>query len=221
MNNYYDVLNVVPDASRAEIIETYQRLKKIFSEEQPAIYGLCSPEMLAEKIQELDIAYQVLSDAVKRENYDQELKERCIEPITLKNGVIAFGTIRKIEEEQPKEMKMTAEQVPEKIAAVNKVEPANIQVAEQSFEEKINGAVLARLRKEKKMSLEDLFADTKIKIKTLEDIENDMYERLPARPYLRGFLVAYASSLKLEINKVVIDYLGFFDEWKNRRKPSQ
>jgi curved DNA-binding protein CbpA len=221
MNNYYDVLNVVPDASRAEIIETYQRLKKVFSEEQPAIYGLCSAEMLAEKIQELDIAYQVLSDAVKRENYDQELKERLIEPITLKNGIIAFGTMRKIEEEQPKEMKVPAEQIPEKIAAVNKVEPVNMQVASRSFEEKINGAVLARMRKEKKMSLEDLFADTKIKIKTLEDIENDMYERLPARPYLRGFLVAYASSLKLEINKVVNDYLGFFDEWKNRRRPPQ
>jgi curved DNA-binding protein CbpA len=221
MNNYYDILNVTPEAVRTEIIETYQRLRKVFSEEQPAIYGLCSAEMLAEKIQELDLAYQVLSDTTKRESYDKELKERCIKPITSLNGVIAFGTIRKIEEEQPKEVKIPAEQTPEKIPAAKKVEPTNKPAATQSFEEKINGAVLARLRKEKKMSLEDLFEDTKIKIKTLEDIENDIYERLPARPYLRGFLAAYASSLKLEVSKVVNDYLGFFDEWKNTRKPPQ
>jgi curved DNA-binding protein CbpA len=221
MNNYYDILNVPPEAARTDIIETYQRLKKVFSEEQPAIYGLFSAEMLAEKIQELDLAYQVLSDATKREGYDKELKERGIIPITSANGAIAFGTIRKIEEEQPKELKIPAEKTPEKIPAAKKVDSVNKPAAVQPFVEKINGAVLAKLRKEKKMSLEDLFEDTKIKIKTLEDIENDIYERLPARPYLRGFLAAYASSLKLEANKVVNDYLGFYDEWKNTQKPPQ
>lgn len=217
MNNYYDILNVVPSATRAEIIETYQRLKKVFSEEQPAIYGLCSAEMLAEKIQELDIAYQVLSDAVKRENYDAELKDRGIEPMTLKNGVIPFGVMRKVEEEQPKEVKAAEEKHQEKPQFADGIEDSDEPVPLYRLDEKVNGAVLARIRKEKKVNHEDLSEDTKIKIRTLEDIESDSFGKLPARPYLRGFLAAYASSLKLDVNKVVNDYLSFYDEWKNRQ----
>lgn len=216
MNNYYDVLNVEPQATRAEINETYQRLKKVFSEEQPAIYGLYSNEMLAEKIQELDLAYQVLSDAAKRENYDQEIKESGIKPMTSEIGLIAFGTIRKIEEEQPKESlpQITAEKEKKAAPKTDKAEVKSPGM--QKFDKIITGAVLSSIRKEKKISLEDVFEETKIKVKILEDIENDVYERLPARPYLRGFLVAFASFLKIDTNRVITDYLQLYDDWKSR-----
>jgi DnaJ-class molecular chaperone len=220
MNNYYDVLNVVPEAARAEIIDSYQRLKKVFTDEQPAIYGLYTNEMLAEKIQELDLAYQVLSDTTKRENYDKEIKDLGVKPITAAIGTIVFGTIKKIEEEQPKEPGTQIVAVKEKKPVAKKDKAEDKSSISQILNENINGAVLARIRKEKKISLEDVFEETKIKVKILEDIENDLYERLPARPYLRGFLTAFALYLKIDANKVISDYLQLFDDWKAGKKNS-
>ena len=219
MNNYYDILNVTPEATRAEIIETYQKLKKVFTEEQQAVYGLYNPEILAEKIQELDLAFQVLSEAAKRENYDSELLERNVKPMTSTAGIIPFGTIRKIEEEQPaKDSGSQPAPAKEKKPDIKKEKEEEKAKPFLVSEEIVSGEILARIRKERKISLDDLSEETKIKVKILEDIENDVFESLPARPYLRGFLSAVASSLKIDANKVVTDYLYLFDDWKARNR---
>jgi cytoskeletal protein RodZ len=52
----------------------------------------------------------------------------------------------------------------------------------------------------------------------LEAIESEDFEALPARPYLRGFLVSYSSFLGLDGDNVTRDYLFIYDKWKERRK---
>jgi hypothetical protein len=224
MNNYYDVLNVLPTATKTEVVESYQKLKKIFSEESIPIHGLFSADLLAEKAQEIEIAYQLLSDATKRESYDIELTVKKIIPHSSKEGIISFGIIKRVEEEIQKEIKKIEPELPEKsIYSKEEKNPKHLKKTEKPYEiEEYSGEALMRLRKEKKISLTQIIEDTKIKLKFLEALETENYSDLPARPYLRGFLAAYASCLKLDVGKVLQDYMRRYDHWKEQqtKKPS-
>jgi len=57
------------------------------------------------------------------------------------------------------------------------------------------GEFLRQLRENAGLSLKDVAQRTKISPMRLEQIERDMYERLPAAVYLRGFVLEYANAL--------------------------
>lgn len=216
MDNYYDILNVTQSATKTDVVENYNKLKKIFSPESISVYGLFSPKMLAEKTQELELAYQLLSDASKREKYDEELKEKEITPGTEKNGVIAFKTAKKPDDEVPatKAEKGTSGKPDSASEAETKPEPsAAVILDDQPF----TGKHLAKIRTEKKISVSEIYEETKIKTSMLEAIESEDFEALPARPYLRGFLVSYSSFLGLDGDHVTRDYLFIYDKWKEGR----
>jgi cytoskeletal protein RodZ len=53
-------------------------------------------------------------------------------------------------------------------------------------------------------------------MKTLEWIEEEVFERLPPLVYLKGFLKSYAQSLGLDPPKVIEEYIRFMDESKKK-----
>jgi cytoskeletal protein RodZ len=57
------------------------------------------------------------------------------------------------------------------------------------------------------IDLEIIAQETKINLKTLESIEDEALEKLPALVYLKGFLRGYAQSLGLDPQKVVEGYV--------------
>ena len=66
-NNYYDILKVKPNASQAQIKHAYYKLAKKY---HPDIN-----RKTEEKFKAINIAYEVLSDKQKRQEYDNKLKE--------------------------------------------------------------------------------------------------------------------------------------------------
>ncbi|MBD2202419.1 J domain-containing protein [Calothrix sp. FACHB-1219] len=68
-SNHYEILKVSPNASQAEIKQAYRRLVKLFHPD--------SNQETADKEQiiRINAAYEVLSDAETRLNYDQQLKD--------------------------------------------------------------------------------------------------------------------------------------------------
>jgi cytoskeleton protein RodZ len=60
------------------------------------------------------------------------------------------------------------------------------------------GEMLREARHNKKASLEDAARATKIKIDTLEKLESDDFQALPAAAYTKGFLKLYAEYLGLD-----------------------
>lgn len=88
-DNYYNVLKVKPDASQAQIKNAYYKLAKKY---HPDIN-----RKTEEKFKAINIAYEVLSDKQKRQEYDNKLKEEETkehdikdENITTKNDIQPF-----------------------------------------------------------------------------------------------------------------------------------
>jgi hypothetical protein len=75
-----------------------------------------------------------------------------------------------------------------------------------------NGARLRRARLRRGIDLEKIAEVTKINPSYLRFIEDDQYADLPARVYVRGFVVAYARCLGLDPERVATGYLEILSE---------
>jgi hypothetical protein len=74
------------------------------------------------------------------------------------------------------------------------------------------GAELADARCRCWLSVEDLAAQTKIKVERLRAIEAMAWEQLPTLVYLKGFLHAYASEVQLDPDTITARYLDELNE---------
>lgn len=68
------------------------------------------------------------------------------------------------------------------------------------------GEYLRRCRKELDLSLEDVKNTTKIPVETLQAIESDDYQSLPADTFARGFYMLYAKCLRLDTDALLLRY---------------
>lgn len=69
------------------------------------------------------------------------------------------------------------------------------------------GALLRALRESKGFSLKDIAGRTRIGAGHLHNIEEEAFDLLPERVFLRGFLLSYARELKLDAARVADTYL--------------
>ncbi len=65
------------------------------------------------------------------------------------------------------------------------------------------GQRLKRSRLRKKISLEEVEAKTKIRLKYLKLIEQDSFNQLPSQVYVKGFLKTYARFLSIDENNIL------------------
>ncbi len=68
---------------------------------------------------------------------------------------------------------------------------------------KETGSRLKEARNQQGLSLEEISIATKIKLSTLESIEEGDVDRLPPKAFVRGFVQSYANYLNLDVNSVM------------------
>lgn len=68
---------------------------------------------------------------------------------------------------------------------------------------KNTGAELKKAREQQNLSLTEVSMSTKINARVLEAMEENLKEKLPAKPFLRGFVKTYAEFLKLDSNEIL------------------
>jgi curved DNA-binding protein CbpA len=68
---YYDILDLKPDASPQEVREAYLRTKSTYNKDSVALYTLVSTEEREEILAKIEQAYEILSSADKRRDYDR------------------------------------------------------------------------------------------------------------------------------------------------------
>ena len=96
---------------------------------------------------------------------------------------------------------------------------SSVLPAEDSFDlidinSAVSGKDIQALRIAREISVEDINRKTNIPKKTLEDIEEERFEELPALVYLKGFLKAYARILNVNESQMVDGYMKRLREWK-------
>ena len=78
------------------------------------------------------------------------------------------------------------------------------------------GKTLRQIREGMGIDLKSVSAKTRVNLKILEVIEEEVVEKLPPPVYLKGFLKSYARCLGLNSQKVVEGYLQSLKESKKK-----
>jgi cytoskeletal protein RodZ len=81
-----------------------------------------------------------------------------------------------------------------------------------------SGGLLKQIREKRGIHLYEVALETKIRVKVLEDIENERFDALPQEVYLKAHVSNYARYLLLEPRKVVGDYISRYNAWKDKEK---
>jgi cytoskeletal protein RodZ len=79
-----------------------------------------------------------------------------------------------------------------------------------------------RLEREKRgVSLEQVAASTKIGLRFLQLLEADQYDELPARPFIRGFVISYCRYLGIDASEVLSQFASFLESRTQSRASEQ
>ena len=73
------------------------------------------------------------------------------------------------------------------------------------------GSILKMMREQRGLSSRNVADTIKLSARYIDAIEEECYQKLPARPYLRGFLFAYARAIGYDPHRIVTDYMKRFD----------
>lgn len=194
-SNHYQILEIPKQASPRQIQANYEALKKIYSPASPFLPGAVDTDQLQKITKCVEQAYRTLIFLETRREYDR----RSLPPSTV-NPAAKPGKGDPISLDPEKEEMEIAGEEPE--------------ISEDEF----SGAVLRRVREQKKIPLDHICEITKIRKVHLECIEEENYSDLPPAVFLRGFIRAFAQCLGLDPDEVCVDYMNRYQEWELSRQ---
>lgn len=187
---YYEILETEPGVSDEEIRRAFRRMKEIYASNSPAIAGLYDDHELAALHARMNLAHDTLFAPERRRAYDLSLPEA-----DLARAVRVAASIS---------VPRTADRVHDTSEPV--LEPGT----------ELTGAVLRKIREGKGMELSDVALRTKISERHLRNIEDERFDELPAPVYVRGFVIQYAQTLRLD-PKAAEPYLRRFRAHRSER----
>lgn len=189
---YYEILEVSPDASVKEIQRAYDHARETFHADSLAIYSLFSEEETRVIQAAIEEAYRVLMDEALRKSYDQSHSHLL--------GRASEETFKKIPVNPPE------------LKGGLSFTDLSMEIGDIPY----RGRSLKELREKLGIHLKTISAETKINMKTLELIEEEDLDHLPAPVYLKGFLKAYARVLNLDPQKLIEGYFRLFKDEKKK-----
>ena len=213
--NYYNLLDISPKASFEEVRSAYDNAMSIYSTDSISTYSLFTQKERKRILSRLAEAYRILTNSHLRKEYNQVLPERGelvfqkIELLSLEDSIVAKGKILEVSVES---------------LTQNEQQPENEhQSSDRNFnlfdnQTSVTGKNIKMMRITREISLEEIFRKTNIPRETLENIEEEHFEKLPALFYLKGFLMAYAKILQVNQTEMVDGYVKRYHEWKNTKK---
>jgi DnaJ-class molecular chaperone len=192
--NYYEMLDIKPDAAALEIRGAYNATMQIYQADSLVSYSFFAPEERKKILALLEKAYFTLINEKERRNYDNELIRLGFlnaqeENPVVKKPVGIFDINRQgnnsgLLKNQNAELKTNVSQ--------------NQRIGEILSQHKISGADLKTIRNELGVAIEKIHQETKIRIEYLNNIEENKTEGLPAAVFLKGFIKAYLKCLCIE-----------------------
>ncbi len=234
--NHYELLEVSPRATAQEIHRAYERIRKVYDPNSMALYSLFSPEETERIRQRIEEAYRTLIYEENRREYDLSLTDYAAlpaetspmpaAPVNLPIEGHAGG--RSAPPAPPSGPSAPA--APAKPFAPSAASPARpapaapetpaahpIQPPPSDIGE-FTGSLLKMMREQRGLTARNVSDITRLSARYVEGIEEENYQKLPARPYLRGFLVLYCKAIGYEPDRIVSDYMKRYDLVKNPPK---
>lgn len=197
--DHYEVLEVPRAASREEVRRAYQLAATTFDDDSLAGYSVFEPGDAAALRERIELAWRVLSDDEARRSYDATLGK----PEPAENSRAEPAEDSRAE--------------PAVSAAEANAAPASAPALEaiEEFEEEegdaYDGARLRRTRLRQGLEIDDVARQTKVNPTYLRFIEEERFSGLPARVYVRGFVMSFAACVGLDPDVVARSFLQRFD----------
>jgi len=176
--DYYELLEITPQASNMDIIHAYRQAKLAFQQDSLAAYGLFPDSDMEELRALIDEAYQTLSDPEKRREYDAQRHLRAS---------------RKDDGSPPVPGTLPhppSDSIQHRIASATD----------------FPGSFLREIRESKDLTIQSIADHTRISKQYLNAIEAEEQSQFPEPVYLRGYLRQYARELGLDAEQVVKGY---------------
>jgi curved DNA-binding protein CbpA len=196
-HNYYEVLELPTNAAQHEVTTAYDRAKRTYSGENPAIYTVFTEVEARELLGLIEEAYSILGNKTLRSIYDQRLLSNSY---TLED--LSYESVLGASKQYFPEPKQQ-QQKPQ----YQKDETIEKEITEKS---EWDGTFLKRVREYKGQSVERLSEKTKINPFYIQAIEKMDPKSLPAPVFVRGYLVQIARELALNEKKVADSYMALF-----------
>ena len=193
--NYYEMLDIKPDASALEIRAAYNAALQMYQSDSLVSYSFFSQEERSRILALLEKAYLTLINETQREKYDNELKERGIISAAGKDPAVKKGPVNIFDINRQKDNSVTLKNYNAELKI--KVSQ-NQRVREILSRPDICGANLKTIRNELGVAIEKIHQETKIRLDYLNHIEEDEAKKVPAAVFLKGFVKAYLKSLCIE-----------------------
>lgn len=201
----YDILEVSLDASPHEIRVAYEKAKMAYSPSSPALYTIFSEEETQELNRLLEMAYNVLSHPGRRLEYDKTIEKT--RPQTTSTTAIS-------DESSTQQTSSTEKSTDDS----TRHSVFGSYVYDEDFEAKIlnateiDGSFLQKIRHYKNITLDQLSEKSKISKTYILAIESHDFDSLPAKVFVRGFVVQLAKLLELDEQKVANMYMKHYTE---------
>lgn len=201
--NYYQVLQIPANASAEEIKHAYRNMLSIYEEDSVVTYSLFSDEQRQVLLQVIETAFDTLMNEDKRAAYNQML---------IDTGQMDAARFSQQAQRQLAAYSDTTSTSKEKNLSrwvQKKMNEPTIRQLIFDIKSKpiLSGSDLKELRKAYGIEIQEIYAITKISSDTMNKIESNRYQELPATVYLKQFLKAYAEILHLDVEHVVQGYL--------------
>jgi flagellar biosynthesis protein FlhG len=189
-DSHYELLEVPPTASFEDIRRANRRVRDIYGAESIAVSGLYDPASLEAVHRRLDLAYTTLMDAAKRKEYDLELFPDGVPmPVAAQASESARLARPPSKHDEPGTLAVRPP-MPEITAATE-----------------FSGPLLRQIREAVGVELREIAERSKIGMAYLQALEAEVFAKLPAPVYVRGFLAEYARALGLDADRVKRTYL--------------
>jgi flagellar biosynthesis protein FlhG len=183
--NYYEILEVDPQATEEDIRIAYEKLRAMYSLITPGLTILFTPEEIKEIRDKMEEAYRVLRDPRSQREYDLMRQGAWGKPIT---------------------------PPPNPLVVRRTLDAQQIREALGGYEMLWSGENLGKIRRYLGLDIDALAVEIKISRHNLEAIEAEAMQALPATVYLKGFLRSYTKALGLDPNLVSEAYLARITE---------
>jgi DnaJ-class molecular chaperone len=208
--NYYDLLGVSPQASFEEVQSAYDEAVSTYSNDSIPTYSLFTQEEREQILARLVDAYKILTNSQLRKEYNQVLMEKG----ELSPQEIRFSSLEKTAVPKGKLKDVSVESLIQEERSENLNQAFDSTLDLFNGYTSVTGKNIKMVRLAREMTLEEVYRKTNIPKQTLEDIEEEHFEKLPALVYLKGFLKAYADALTVNQAQMVDGYVKRFLEWK-------
>ncbi len=200
--NYYEVLEVAPDATQDKIYQAYIHARETYSLNNPNLFQVFSESEALDWMNVIEEAYSVIGQPNARRQYDNEI-------LGTTKSVNHPSNLTLISNAPQSNLNTESEPGPGYAKTAFSQYKVNPQFEEQIKKQEIfDGLYLKKIREYKNIDLTEFSKITCIAIRHLYAIENNNFSVLPATVFVRGYIIQYCRVLGLPEDKVVLSFIS-------------